>query len=81
MFYSRIFWKIYLKFILFIVLTGSIVGIFVTYQIQHDELRQTGRNLTAYADFFSDLTPEQLKEFSPSLQQRIGEYIARSACG
>ena len=32
MFYSRTFWKIYLGFILFIALSGVVVGIFVTYQ-------------------------------------------------
>ncbi len=71
MFNSRTFWKIYLSFILFTVLIGLIVGIFVTYELRQNELRRNERQLTAYANLFDDLSPGQLKEFSPSLEQRV----------
>lgn len=71
MFNSHIFWKIYFYFILFIVLTGLVVGIFVAHEIQQDELHQTEQKLTAYAKLLSGISPEQLQEFSLSQRERV----------
>ncbi len=70
---SSIFWKIYLSLIFFVVLTSTVVGIFITYEIEQDELRQSRQRLTSYANLFNDTPPEQLKEFSPALRRQVAE--------
>ncbi len=68
---SRVFWKIYLSFIFFIVLTISSVGMFMTYEIENDELRQIEQRLITYASLLKDTTSEQLETSSPILQRQV----------
>ena len=68
---SRTFWKIYVSFILFMVLNSFIVGVVLVYQIDQDEIFQTQFKLTSYANLFTKSKSEFTKDSSPELKQQI----------
>jgi diguanylate cyclase (GGDEF)-like protein/PAS domain S-box-containing protein len=70
---TRVFWKIYLCFIAFILLTSVVVGLFVITRIENDELEQTRERLTMYARLLRDIDPAELENTSSELRRQVQE--------
>lgn len=64
---SRTFWTIYVSFVLFLTLNSLVVGLFLIYQLDDDELVQTQERLTSYAKLFYHSAPEFRKDSAPDL--------------
>ncbi len=68
---SRTFWKIYLSFFLFMVLNSIVVGVYLVYQLEQDELNQTQKKLTSYASLFLNEQAELLSDSPNVLRERV----------
>lgn len=69
---TKVFWKIYFCFIFFILLTSSIAGAIVIYQIERDELRQNEAKLKTFAGLLSNIAnPEVLTADPVELNQKV----------
>jgi PAS domain S-box-containing protein len=76
--YSRIFWKLYLSFLLLTLLTIPAIGLVVIRELEQQGLREVTETLRSCASLFIDAEPELIYDSASSvLQDRIRELDSK----
>ena len=78
MFRSRVFWKLYLSFMLIILAASTMACLFVSRYVEQDELRQMEQTLRSFASLFTEVTPDLLDDSSAQmLEERVQESSSK----